>query len=84
MYKYIPAFIIFDKAKPLFLIEPLYFAFCQIRTPPFPKIFPGGLHNRRRKKSHPFQERDLKRQWLDCFAGYEGPTFPYPAHLFIS
>jgi hypothetical protein len=53
MYKYIPALIILDKAKPLFLVEPLYLAFCQIRTPPFPKICPSGLHNLEAQKNHP-------------------------------
>ena len=40
--KNIPSFIILDETKPFFLVEPLYFTFCQSLAPPFPRFYPAG------------------------------------------
>jgi hypothetical protein len=52
MNKYITAFIIFNKAKPLLLIEPLYFSFRQSNTL-LSEFFPvERLSFYRNKKNH--------------------------------
>jgi hypothetical protein len=59
MYKDIPAFIILDKAKPFFLVEPLYLTLCQCCTPLSNKVSKRASHPSRQKKTTPFQNRIL-------------------------
>lgn len=54
MYEYIATFIIFNKAEPFFLVEPLHLALCQSSTllsEMFSKTV--GSHRGRNKKSRP-------------------------------
>jgi len=53
MDKYIPALIIFDKAKTFFFIEPFYFTFCQSLLPSFLDFSPLSVKNSTNKKNHP-------------------------------
>jgi hypothetical protein len=65
MYKNIPAFIILNEAKPFFLVEPLYLAFCQSCNPPFVRFVQVGAYPSEIKKTTPYQNRVLNRQWFD-------------------
>jgi hypothetical protein len=82
--KHIPSFIIFDEAKPFFLVKPFYFTFCQSVAPPFPRFFLAASLPCNHKKTTPFQEPLLKRWWLAFSAKKVYATFPYPAAYIIS
>jgi hypothetical protein len=82
--KHVPSFIIFDEAKPFFLVKPFHFTFCQSVAPPFPRFFLAASIPCNHKKTTPFQEPLLKRWWLVLSAKKVYATFPYPAAYIIS
>ena len=80
--KYVPSFIILDEAKPFFLVEPLYFTFCQSVAPPFPRFFLAGPYPATTKKTTPFQE-PAPEPVVACFICKKGiPNFSLSRRLY--
>ncbi len=50
MDKYIAAFVIFNKPKPLLLVKPLYFSLCQSYKSPFQNFVSSGSRRQKLKK----------------------------------
>jgi len=66
MNKNIATLVILDKTKPLFLIEPFHFTFCQNSTLLSKKIHHWPVYAKN-KKTTSIQEIDLGSQVVNCY-----------------